>query len=602
MSQVLHQYKALSTSTSRDQASATFIAILLALTANQLDPGSRKTLAQLILDDLRAVLLDNTISRLSKDDAPRAFSTLKGLGSTPEVANILGTPSNLRCLLKLSTKIDNSPQNDALRCIANTILLNEPSRVTFVGPGVDGGNVCIDLLQKSSTEHVFLASRILFLCTAAVSSAVPFIQWLVEHKRPDVPGSGTAIDIIGSKLDDLVELMKEENPAAKDAITDLLKLIFNLCVHYPKVCDTLHGLCWYRFVSQLVECEVQSPEVTISTVDKVMGDYWSTRLDSLLPPLLRAFHSNHTSTNPLETPLPHIIHSLITVPILPTNRNLWFGKHPSVPTLPDSASSSSAGSNSRDTYTSFKETKTRLFERASSVLSAGRRSLSRSSTSTHQDSALRAFELLDATFAYFMPGDINSDDPSIRSRLPDGETLDDLVSPLLILITRFCLGDEEVKVRMRNWFIPPSLDRTEPLETRSDLLGRCLRLLQSVYHSRLNRLCGEMFFAMCDCDATTLSGYLGYGNVAGFLFQKGMASVPARSSTSGAPTITAAGFPINPITGTIEKELEPIPMTDEEKEQEAEKLFVLFERLEKTGTLSRNPIRMAIQEGKLGQH
>lgn len=102
--------------------------------------------------------------------------------------------------------------------------------------------------------------------------------------------------------------------------------------------------------------------------------------------------------------------------------------------------------------------------------------------------------------------------------------------------------------------------------------------------------------------ATTLSGYLGYGNVAGFLFQKGVVSTPARSSTSGAPTSTSSGLPINPITGTIEREHEPIPMTDEEKEQEAEKLFVLFDRLEKTGTLppSRNPIRKAIQEGKLG--
>lgn len=58
-----------------------------------------------------------------------------------------------------------------------------------------------------------------------------------------MPGSGTAIDIIGSKLGDLVELMKEEHTVVRDAITDLLKLIFNLCVHYPKVCDTLNGLC-----------------------------------------------------------------------------------------------------------------------------------------------------------------------------------------------------------------------------------------------------------------------------------------------------------------------------------------------------------------------
>ncbi|KAG9317034.1 hypothetical protein JVU11DRAFT_1216 [Chiua virens] len=444
MSSVLDQYNALSTPAPRDQASATFSAILVAIMANQVDAGSRKSLAQLILDDLRATLLDNTISRLSKDDTPQAFSTLKTLGGIPEVASTLGTPSNLRCLLKLSAKIDNSRQNDALRCIANTVLLNESARVTFVGSVVDGGSACINLLQKSSTEHVFLASRILFLCTAAASSAGPFIQWLVEHKRPNAPGSGTAIDIIGAKLDDLVELMKEGNLVAREATTDLLKLIFNLCVHYPK----------------LVDCEVQSPEVANSDSEKVMGDYWSARLDrgvcslsncvlsdinhlSLLPPLNRAFHVSPHSSNPLETPLPHIIHSLITIPVLPTNRNVWFGKQPSVHS-PDSASSSSISSMGGG----FKETKSRLLDRASSVLSAGRRSLSRSSgsrppTPMLQDSALRAYELLDATLAYFMPGDINSDDPSIRSRLPDGETFDDLVSPLVILLTRFCLGDED---------------------------------------------------------------------------------------------------------------------------------------------------------------
>ncbi|KAF8550258.1 hypothetical protein OG21DRAFT_1514209 [Imleria badia] len=588
MSKALEQYKALS-SASIDQASTTFAAIRIALVAKQFDTRSRKSLAQLILDDLRAVLLDNTISRLSKNDVSQAFSTLKSLGGTPEVASILASSSNLRCLLRLSTKIDDFTQNDALRCIANTMLLNESARVTFVGSEVDGGNVCIDLLRKTSMEHVFLASRILFFCTAAASSAAPFIQWLVEHKRPNVPGSGTAIDIIGSKLDDLTELMKEGNIAAKDAMTDLLKLVFNLCVHYPK----------------LVDCEVQSPEVTISDADnKVMGDYWSTRLDSFLPLLLRAFHVNSPSTNPLEAPLPYIIHSLIIIPVAPVNRHLWFGKQPSAPALPDSASSSSAGSTTRDT-SGFKETKSRLLERASSVLSAGRRSLSRSSTSRSatpllQDSALRAYELLDVTLAHFMPGDINSDDPSIRSRFPDGESLDDLVSPLVILITRLCLGDDDAKLRIRNWFIPPNLDRSSPLETRSDLLGRCLRLLQSLYHSRLNRVCGEMFFAMCDSDAMTLSGYLGYGNVAGFLFQKGVVSPPPRSSRSGAPMTTPAGLPINPITGTIEKEPEPTSMTDEEKEQEAEKLFELFDRLEKTGALppGQNPIRRAMRDGR----
>ena len=39
-------------------------------------------------------------------------------------------------------------------------------------------------------------------------------------------------------------------------------------------------------------------------------------------------------------------------------------------------------------------------------------------------------------------------------------------------------------------------------------------------------------------------------------------------------------------------------MTDEEKEREAEKLFVLFDRLEKTGAIppEQNPMRKAMQQ------
>lgn len=40
-------------------------------------------------------------------------------------------------------------------------------------------------------------------------------------------------------------------------------------------------------------------------------------------------------------------------------------------------------------------------------------------------------------------------------------------------------------------------------------------------------------------------------------------------------------------------------MTDEEKEREAERLFVLFDRLEKNGVLKvRNPIRDAVERGE----
>jgi len=60
--------------------------------------------------------------------------------------------------------------------------------------------------------------------------------------------------------------------------------------------------------------------------------------------------------------------------------------------------------------------------------------------------------------------------------------------------------------------------------------------------------------------------------------------------------------PINPITGQYMEDapLSLANMTDEEKEREAERLFVLFERLKKTGVMDVvNPVQEAINSGKI---
>lgn len=76
----------------------------------------------------------------------------------------------------------------------------------------------------------------------------------------------------------------------------------------------------------------------------------------------------------------------------------------------------------------------------------------------------------------------------------------------------------------------------------------------------------------------------------------------APTHPSNATLTTPSGASINPITGTLQAEHVPSDMTEEEKEREAEKLFVLFDRLEKSGALppSQNPIRKAAAEGRLG--
>ena len=89
-------------------------------------------------------------------------------------------------------------------------------------------------------------------------------------------------------------------------------------------------------------------------------------------------------------------------------------------------------------------------------------------------------------------------------------TLDDLLSPLLVLISRLCLADDDSKTRVRQWLVPDHLDRSTALEARPDLLGRCLRLLGSVYHPRLKDAVGEMLFAMSDSNGSSIITIMQY--------------------------------------------------------------------------------------------
>lgn len=99
--------------------------------------------------------------------------------------------------------------------------------------------------------------------------------------------------------------------------------------------------------------------------------------------------------------------------------------------------------------------------------------------------------------------------------------------------------------------------------------------------------------------AATLSTQIGYGNAAGFLFNKGLLAPPPSSQN---PSVDGVDASVNPITGMIGENKQPeTEMTEEEKEREAEKLFVLFDRLERAGGME-NPIRKAQREGRLDQY
>jgi hypothetical protein len=100
--------------------------------------------------------------------------------------------------------------------------------------------------------------------------------------------------------------------------------------------------------------------------------------------------------------------------------------------------------------------------------------------------------------------------------------------------------------------------------------------------------------------ASPLVERVGFGNVAGFFTLRGIQFKPPTHAPQD-----ASGDAINPITGQRFADEGPSPlseMTMEEKEREAERLFTLFDRLNRTNVVKVvNPIQEAIQSGRLEQ-
>ncbi|KAK5074566.1 hypothetical protein LTR16_008996 [Cryomyces antarcticus] len=113
-------------------------------------------------------------------------------------------------------------------------------------------------------------------------------------------------------------------------------------------------------------------------------------------------------------------------------------------------------------------------------------------------------------------------------------------------------------------------------------------------------------FELSDKDPTKFVQNLGYGFAAGFLTSHNIRVPQTALGRSGTRRSKNGGSSendvFNPITGQrLDTEsIDAGPeMTEAEKEREAEKLFVLFERLKATGVIDvKNPVEQAIDDGR----
>lgn len=195
---------------------------------------------------------------------------------------------------------------------------------------------------------------------------------------------------------------------------------------------------------------------------------------------------------------------------------------------------------------------------------------------------------------------INILDSGVRST--KDEELDSLV-PLVTLLRRvYELAPSEAKSDMRAQLLPSNEERVEPLGKSDTLPSRLLHLSTAPTVPRLKEGISSFLFELSDKDAATFVRNVGYGFAAGYLMTHSIPVPENATSDSAKGFTTVDGEDINPITGQ-RRDREPVDdlpeMTDEEKEQEAERLFVLFERLKATGVMNVvNPVQQAVQEGR----
>lgn len=150
---------------------------------------------------------------------------------------------------------------------------------------------------------------------------------------------------------------------------------------------------------------------------------------------------------------------------------------------------------------------------------------------------------------------------------------------------------------MQTLLLPSNEERAQPLGRSETLAAYLLRLSTSPVAPNLRESISSLMFELSDKDATSFVRNVGYGFASGFLMQHDLTQnlpMPANAiegwstgengedGESIADRVTNVdGQEINPVTGQ-RRDMEPVDngpeMTDEEKEREAERLFVLFER------------------------
>ncbi|WVQ96285.1 hypothetical protein IAU59_003389 [Kwoniella sp. CBS 9459] len=598
----------------------------------QVHPTERERYLDAILDDLD-----------DREDAPwtvwpqdvylLAITAIKSLGRNPVGSETLLTSDHFPILLHHSAlpfpssfsisrlpppPPTSAPAREALKVLANLLVLHAEARNIFASSG--GAKAIARALTGKTVEHEDIAfgreeenTERLFLLGR--------LGFLVTLERPRAVGVMVDTEDVVDSLVNFLTALPPTNPN-QAALSELLKLTNNLIRFYP-----------YSGTS-------------------ADPDQWDECFNPLLYPVLCIFYA--VPFIDISPPLSHAMHVLLAIPFTARLLPIWHSvptsssptQSPTTPSptssmktllnkLSNMSSPSSIGRRaSGDALSPPHQAQGKTESPSSSRRGSGSSSTSRPAVqipSSHDPTALpaRLIRIFDHFFKTYIPWPRKPDDP-----LPQGLVVDEMLPPLLLLLTRAAAGSEPIRLYLTDILLPPNIDRSPEagaLESRKGTLGDLLRLMGCAGHTQSRNTAGELMWAICKGDVADLCVEIGYGNAAGLLFQKGLSgpppakieelpvdqTEPTHPSASSQATINVQ--PASPIasthprgndlsetkfsTGTaVEDARNPITslhgeignaaasdsgeMTQEEKEREAERLFVLFERMEKNPVIS----------------
>jgi hypothetical protein len=170
--------------------------------------------------------------------------------------------------------------------------------------------------------------------------------------------------------------------------------------------------------------------------------------------------------------------------------------------------------------------------------------------------------------------------------------LDQSVSPLICALSLVYehapttpeTNANSVRATIRAALLPTEEDRKTVLGKTDTLPSRLLRNWTNPLAPQFRSAIAHLYFDLSSKDAAQFIENVGYGYASGFLFENQI-NIPEGAMQGGesGEGSSSGGVrkPVNPITGQLleEEKFEDLPeMTMEEKEREAERLFVLFER------------------------